>query len=86
MTDCAANPQAVTADLMDFAELVKLKENLNSWKRISSPHPPDKPHLYAERDVYGMEYFHWPAWVSCQAMLPPNSLTEHGKLKKVLIS
>jgi len=37
--------------------------------------PPANPHLYTEHDVYGREYFHWPAWVSCLAVLPPSSCT-----------
>ena len=25
---------------------------------------PANPHVYTEHDTYGMEYFHWPAWLS----------------------
>jgi len=36
-----------------------------------------------------MEYFHWPAWARCLAVLPPSSCTpcpsaEYEKLEKVL--
>jgi len=34
-----------------------------------------KPHLYTEQDVYGMEYFCWPARAGCPAALPPISCT-----------
>jgi len=52
--------------------------------------PPDNPCLYTEHDAYGMEYFRWPAWASCLALLPGSascqllytcSLAEHGELK-----
>jgi len=36
---------------------------------------PSQPHLYTAQDIYGMEYFHWPAWASCLAVLPPSSCT-----------
>jgi len=26
--------------------------------------------IYKQPDTYGMEYSHWPAWASCQAVLP----------------
>ena len=42
----------------------------NSWKHSC---PRANPHLYTEHDVYSMEYFHWPAWAVCLAVLPPSS-------------
>jgi len=51
--------------------------------------PPSQLHLYTEHDVYGMEYFRWPAWASSLAVLPPSSCTPAhllgmGNWKKVL--
>jgi len=63
---------------------------LDNWLRSLSPSsgcgtrrthgahrslPPVNPHLDTEHDICGMEYFHWPAWATCLAMLPPNSCT-----------
>jgi len=36
---------------------------------------PANPPLSAEHDIYGMEYFHRPAWASCLTVLPPSSCT-----------
>jgi len=48
-------------------------------ERIPAP-PPTKPPF-----ILGTEYFHWPAWAICLAMLPPSTCTPaHGRLKKVL--
>jgi len=51
MTNCVASPQATTVKLAEPAEL-------------TDPCPLANPHSYTERDVYAMEYFHWPAWVN----------------------
>jgi len=48
---------------------------LRSQSPSSDHGTPDNPDLYTEHDVYGMEYFHWPAWASCLAVLPPSSCT-----------
>ena len=44
-----------------------MREDSNSRKReelIASCPTPAKPHAYTEHDTYGMEYFHWPDWLS----------------------
>jgi len=50
-----------------------MEKGVNSQKRVSVPLA--NPLLQIEHDVYGMEYFHWPAQASCLAMLPPSSST-----------
>jgi len=64
---------AELAELADFAELTELKELADSY-------PLTNPHLYTEHDIYGMEYFHWPAWASSPAVLPPSSCTPARQL------
>jgi len=64
--------------LADFAELLPNTWNSpNSWKSFELTEkrscPPANPRLYTECDLYSTEYFHWPAWVSCLAMLSPSS-------------
>jgi len=54
------------AKLADFVELDELMEKFL---------PSSQSHLYTEHYVYGMEYFHWPDWVSCLAILTPSSCT-----------
>jgi len=59
MTNCTVCPQEAIAESTELLEFMDMS--------------PDTPHLYTEHGVYSMEYFHWPAWVSCLAMIPPSS-------------
>jgi len=77
MTNCTAGPRAVItelADFLDLADFAKLMQKDKLTEKGSSC-PPANPHLYTEHDAYGMEYFHWPAWSSCLAVLLPSSCT-----------
>jgi len=74
-------------ELMNFAELSELTEE--DWthgkvqtrgKRVELPEKSIPAHWpisinKTERDVYGMEYFHCPAWAGCLALLPHSSCT-----------
>jgi len=46
--------------------------------------PLANPHLYTEHDIYGMEYFHWPAWAICLALLPSQLISRTEESEKVL--
>ena len=46
-----ASPQAAITELSEFAYFM-------------DSCPLANPHLYTERDVYGMEHFHCPAWLA----------------------
>jgi len=44
--------------------------------------PLAKPQSSTEHDIYGMEYFHWPAWASCLAILPLSYCTLAHELNR----
>jgi len=62
-------------ELMENFDLLKKEWNSQNSQKRGYPCPPASPHLYTEHDVDGMEYFHWAAWASCLAVLPPSSCT-----------
>jgi len=56
-------------------EFEKLTE---TEKELIASCPLAKPHSQAELDVYGMGYFHWPAWLPawpCSLPAPAHLLT-----------
>ena len=72
--DCAASPQVAITELADFVELrFRRALQIHGTNLQISSSPSANLHLYIECDLYGMEYFHWLAWVSCLAILPPSS-------------
>jgi len=48
---------------MDFADL----DELADFTELTDKEflPPGQSYLHTEHDIYGMEYFCFPAWVSC---------------------
>jgi len=59
---CTACIQAAIVEPLEFVDLM-------------DPCPLASLHLHIELDVYGVDYFHWAAWISCPAVLPPSSCT-----------
>jgi len=55
------------AELANFAELARLMEKRGSLPPLANLHP------YTEHYVHGIEYFCWPVWAGCPAVLPPGS-------------
>ena len=74
------------AELVGFAKLVGFAELTELAELMESSCPPSNPHLYSEDGVYSREYFRWPAWESCLAVLPPSScsLAERWRQEKAL--
>jgi len=52
------------------------RENSNPGKREREvPAPWPTPICKMNNDAYGVEYFHWPAWAGCLAVISPSSCT-----------
>ena len=99
MTNLQPVPEQRLRKIANFVKLLKKTELLQKFKlttkrgseptemrksRFLSPGP---SHSWTEHDVYGIEYFHYPTWARCLAVLPPSSCTtcslaEHGRLDK----